>query len=98
MDSLFRGQGGRGLVFHFAPFQLNDAKIFLTLFPHLSLSQLDGFLHGSRAQALLACGEMFQESASSDIRSEETAISSRLLLLAGGLFGGLGLFLLLICA
>lgn len=81
--SFFGGEAGHGLVFHFELFQPHDAKIFLTLFPDLALSQLHGHHYTNRVRALATrfCGRNLSLLI---FVSEETAEDGRLTLLGGG--------------
>ena len=77
------GEAGHGFIFHFEPFQPHDAKIFLTLFPDLALSQLHGHHYTNRVRALAArfCGRNLSLLI---FTSEETAEDGRLTLLGSG--------------
>ena len=52
LPALLGVEAGHGFVFHFEPFQSDDADIFLALFPDLALLQLHGHHYTNRMRSL----------------------------------------------
>jgi len=48
----FAGEAGHGFIFHFEPFEANDADVFPALFPDLALAQFHGRHYTNRVRAL----------------------------------------------
>jgi len=88
--AFFGGEAGHGFVFHFKPFEPDDADVLRALLPDLALAQFHGRRLTNRARRRPRDG--WGKNLPLLILSGEAAVNGRLLLLGSGRFLGGGFF------